>query len=138
MKVKCEEKRCFHRSSEGLCTLEEIGIDSDGMCECFDDYTMTAQNYQNRFYKHMKSKNDGHFCKKECFGEKIERFWLVFYTTDDDRYEPGNVGCTEEISGYYCGHLDELTEERCEEIKKRVANIIPVKDEPEGIEWVDF
>ena len=138
MNVKCRERRCFYCTNKGGCTADEIVIDEDGCCESYDSYTRLAEDYQNKFYKHMKSINDGHLCKKECFGKRIERFGFVFYTEDDDRYEPDNVGLTEEISGYYVGHLSELTEERCEEIKKRIAKMTPVKDEPDGIPWVDW
>lgn len=138
MKVKCREERCFYCSSEGLCTLEEIELDEDCTCETYRNYTDIAPGYNNQFYKHMRSKKDGHGCRKECYGKKIERFGLVFYTTDDDRYQPDNVGCTEEITGYYCGMLSELTEKRCEEIKERMNGITPVKDEPDADPWEDM
>ena len=138
MKIKCESEWCAYCSKDLACTLEEVEIDQDSMCVSYRGYTEVAEEYQNRFYKHMKSKKDGHGCKKECYGKKIECFGLVFFTTDDDRYNPDEVGLTEEITGYYCGLLSQLTEERCDEIKKRMVSIKPVKDEPDADPWEDL
>ena len=138
MKVKCREERCNYVSSDGFCTLEEIELDEDATCESFQNYTEIAPGYNNLFYKQMRSKKDGHTCKRECYGKKIERFGLVFYTSDDDRYEPDDVCCTEEITGYYCGKLSELTEKRCEEIKERINGIPPVKNQPDADPWEDM
>ena len=138
MKVKCENEWCAYCSNNLVCTLEEIELDQDGDCTTYQSYTDVAKEYQNRFYKHIKSKKDGHGCKKECYGKRIERFGLVFFTKDDDRYKPDEVGCTEEVTGYYCGSLSELTEKRCDEIKKRINGITPVKDVPDADPWEDF
>ena len=138
MKVKCENEWCAFCSKDLVCTLEEIELDQDGDCTTYQSYTDVAKEYQNRFYKHLKSKKDGHGCKKVCYGKRIERFGLVFFTTDDDRYKPDEVGCTEEITGYYCGSLSELTEKRCDEIKERMNGITPIKDEPDADPWEDM
>lgn len=138
MKVNCQNEWCAYCSKDLVCTLEEIDLDQDGNCVSYQCYTDVSKEYQNRFYKHMKSKKDGHGCKKECYGKKIELFGLVFFTTDDDRYSPDEVGLTEEITGYYCGLLSELTEKRCDEIKERMNGITPVKDEPDADPWEDM
>ena len=134
MEVKCYLKRCAS-CKDGFCTLKEIEIDENG-CETYIAYTEISDDYREVFYKHFKSRADGHPCKKECQGKKIERFGLTFFTNDDDRFEPESVGLTEEISGYYVGTLDKLTEKRCEEIKMKLKDITPVKDVPDA-KWLE-
>ena len=134
MQVKCYLRRCAS-CKDDICTLNEIEIDENG-CEMFMAYTDISPEYGDVFYKHFKSRKDGHHCKRECHGKKIERFGLTFFTTDDDRFEPDRVGLTEEISGYYVGTLDKLTEKRCEEIKEKLKTIEPVKNSPDAV-WLE-
>ena len=131
MEVKCYLRRCAF-CKDDLCTLGEIEIDENG-CETFISYVESAPEYREVFYKHLKSNKDGHLCKRECHGKKIERFGLTFYTNDDDRFEPERVGLTEEITGYYCGTLDKLTEERCNKIREKIKTIEPVKNVPDAV-----
>jgi len=130
MEVKCYLKKCAS-CRDGFCSLSEIELDENG-CENYIRYTDIAPEYRDVFYKHFKSRYDDHPCKKECHGKKIERFGLTFYTEDDDRFEQEEVGLTEEISGYFVGTLDKLTEEKCEQIKKKLKDITPVKDVPDA------
>lgn len=133
MEVKCYMRRCAN-CKDDKCSLNEIEIDENG-CEMYISYTEVSDDYREVFYKHYKSRADGHACKKECHGKRIERCGLSFYTEDDDRFGPENVGLTEEISGYYVGTLDKMTENRCEEIKNKLKDIEPVKNSPDG-EWL--
>lgn len=138
MKIKCYLKGCEnHCLYDDSCTADEIEIDENG-CETYIGHTEVAKEYQEPFFKQMKSIKDGHECKQLCHGKRLTRFGLTFFTQDDDRYGDEDVHVTEEVTGYYCGELSKLTEERCNEIKEKMKDIIPVKERPDGNWWEDW
>ena len=131
-RIKCWIRECEYNSlTEDLCLKDAIEIDENG-CEDMILHTEAAKEYRTPYYKQLRSRKDRHRCRKQGYGKRIERFGLVFYTEDDDRYGEEEIRVTEESSGYYCGKLADLNEERIAMIREKLKTILPVADLPDA------
>ena len=135
MLVFCNNDDCIHEKC-GQCTKEAVMIGEiyDGGCGDFYHYIDTDE-YDNIYYKAVKTKDCKHAKTKVYRGKRIEYNGYVFYTEGrviDDRFY-----VTEARTGYFIGEFSSLkSPSRWELFVKREKEIPNVETLPLA-EWND-
>ena len=128
--VKCSEWTC-RDCKDGICERDDVELES---MECLDyvAWVDVAPEYQNTYYRQLKSREDEHLCRQESRGKRYEFFGMVFYTSQDDRSGIEDLEFTEEVSGYRIRGRDIMKEEMAQKIREKVAQAVPVATLPEA------
>lgn len=109
MMVFCTNHDCIHEKN-GECTKEIITVSDlyDEGCEEFEHYFDTEE-YNNRYYKAVRTK-DGKTAKSKVWrGKRIEYNGYVFFT-DERATEDRDFFVTEARMGMSAGGFDKLKE----------------------------
>lgn len=135
-KVHCQATRCEYwrkdRDGEycGLCSLEEIELDWDNMCDSYRNHVDLSPEYLEPFWRRMSSRVDKHECRDEGYGKRYEMIGLVWFTQEDDRWGTDEIWFTEQRSGFRCKGKD--ISGNAEIIREKVRSVSPVESLPEA------
>ena len=129
-RVKCSELTC-RDCKDWICERNEVVLVS---MECMDyvAYVDVDPEYQNKYYRQLKSHEDGHLCRQESRGKRYEFFGMVFYTSQDDRRGIEDLVFTEEVSGYRIRGRNIMKEEMAQKIREKIAQAVPVATLPDA------
>lgn len=135
-KVHCDITTCEYwkkngvNPGEGLCGCDEIEL-RDEQCITFGAHTDMSPEYREAFWKRMRSRADGHECKKETTGKRYDMAGFVWFTEQDDRWGTNEIWFTEQKSGLRVQGKD-ISEEKAEKIKGKINRILPVELLPDA------
>lgn len=119
MQVMCWTDECKF-ALNGYCSLNELTIDEDGECGCFESY-FDSPEWNTPFWKRMIDRDNNRICRVQFCGKEIEVKGRKFFVEDRSAF----ASVTDAKTGLRCSNLNELED--------RIDKIIEIGDKVEPL-----